>query len=121
MTRGALCSNINVLKCNECFSDKKEELYAYKTIEKRVAKVEKQLGNKVHLLTYAGINEQVKKGKVKLRVDKIVLDEFHHLGADQWGSAVETFLKFNDEAEVLGLSATPIRSDKKNMVDELFE
>ena len=106
---------------NECFPDKKEELYACKTIEKRAEKTEKLLGNKIHLLTYAGINEKVKQGKVKLKSDKIVLDEFHHLGADRWGSAVEAFLKYNEEADVLGLSATPIRSDKKNMVDELFD
>lgn len=103
------------------FNDKKESLNKCKTIEQRVKKVEKVLGSDIHLLTYAGINENIKRGKIDLKVNRIVLDEFHHCGADIWGSSVEEFLKLNSEAKVLGLSATPIRMDGKNMVEEMFD
>ena len=55
-------------------------------------------------------------------VDHIVLDEFHHLGADKWGASVERFLNINSNAKVMGLTATPIRSsDGKDMVEYLFD
>ena len=54
--------------------------------------------------------------------DCIVLDEFHRAGAPLWGECVNTLLEYNEDAKVLGLSATPTRYvDKRNMVDELFE
>ena len=54
--------------------------------------------------------------------DCIVLDEFHRAGAPLWGECVNTLLKNNKDAKVLGLSATPTRYvDHRNMVDELFE
>jgi superfamily II DNA or RNA helicase len=54
--------------------------------------------------------------------DYIYLDEFHRLGADVWGSAVERLLKLNPKARVLGTSATPIRylDDNRNMASEIF-
>ena len=54
--------------------------------------------------------------------DCIVLDEFHRAGAPLWGECVNTLLEYNEDAKVLGLSATPTRYvDHRNMVDELFE
>ena len=56
------------------------------------------------------------------KYDCIVLDEFHRAGAKEWGKCVNTLLEYNEDAKVLGLSATPTRyMDKKNMVDDLFE
>src|SRR5579872_3768636 len=54
--------------------------------------------------------------------DYIYLDEFHRLGAEVWGSAVERLLKLNPNARVLGTSATPIRylDDSRNMASEIF-
>jgi hypothetical protein len=54
--------------------------------------------------------------------DYIYLDEFHRLGAEVWGSAVERLLKLNPKAKVLGTSATPIRylDDNRNMASEIF-
>jgi Helicase associated domain/Helicase conserved C-terminal domain/Type III restriction enzyme, res subunit len=54
--------------------------------------------------------------------DLIYLDEFHRLGADVWGSAVERLLKHNPDAKVLGTSATHIRylDDNRNMASEIF-
>jgi len=54
--------------------------------------------------------------------DYIYLDEFHRLGAEVWGGAVERLLKINPNAKVLGTSATPIRylDDNRNMASEIF-
>lgn len=59
----------------------------------------------------------------KLDVDIIVLDEFHHCGAPEWGKGVERLLEQNGNAKILGLSATPLRyfDGLRDMADELFE
>ena len=41
--------------------------------------------------------------------DIIILYEFHHWGAPEWGKAVEQLIKNNPNAKILGLSATPMR------------
>ena len=55
--------------------------------------------------------------------DIIVLDEFHHCGAPEWGKGVERLLQKNQNANVLGLSATPLRylDGLRDMSDELFD
>lgn len=61
----------------------------------------------------------------ELKPDMIVFDEFHHLGAPEWGAAVEELLALNPNAKILGLSATPMRySDgevERDMALELFD
>ena len=57
----------------------------------------------------------------KLNADIIIMDELHRTGADQWGKRINTLLEKNQNAEILGLTATPDRMDDKNVVDELFE
>ena len=57
------------------------------------------------------------------KYDLIVLDEFHHGGAERWGQAVTWVLEQNPEAKVLGTSATAIRhsDNMRDMGQELFE
>ena len=57
------------------------------------------------------------------RCDYIILDEFHHCGAAEWGKGVQWLMDRNPNAKVVGFSATPIRySDGgRDMSDELFE
>ena len=54
--------------------------------------------------------------------DNIVLDEFHRAGAEKWGEGVQELLSFNKDANVLGLSATPVRylDGKRDMSEEIF-
>ena len=54
--------------------------------------------------------------------DNIVLDEFHRAGAEKWGEGVSELLEFNKNANVLGLSATPVRylDGKRDMSEEIF-
>lgn len=58
----------------------------------------------------------------KLGADIVVLDEFHHCGAPEWGGGVDRLLGKNPDAQVLGLSATPIRyfDYSRDMAEELF-
>ena len=55
--------------------------------------------------------------------DYVYLDEFHRLGADVWGGTVESLLKRNPKAKILGTSATHIRylDDNRNMATEIFK
>ena len=54
--------------------------------------------------------------------DNIVLDEFHRAGAEKWGEGVKELFSFNKDANVLGLSATPVRylDGKRDMSEEIF-
>lgn len=57
-----------------------------------------------------------------LKVDHILIDEFHHFGAEVWGEAVKEAIEANPEARVLGTSATPIRPEGMiDTVDVYFE
>ena len=59
-----------------------------------------------------------------LQADYIVLDEFHHCGAPEWGEAIKKLLENNPQAKVLGLSATPMRyldGEIRDMAEELFD
>jgi len=57
-----------------------------------------------------------------INADNIVLDEFHRTGAEKWGEGVSELLAFNKNANVLGLSATPVRylDGKRDMSEEIF-
>lgn len=52
----------------------------------------------------------------------IVLDELHRAGAKYWEEAVNNLISSCKNSKLLGLTATPIRSnDKRDMVNELFD
>ena len=77
----------------------------------------------VEFLTYSKIMNMSKEEIEKLKAENIVLDEFHHCGAEEWGKGVKRLLEGNSGAKVLGLSATPIRylDNLRNMAEEVFE
>ena len=55
-------------------------------------------------------------------VEHILIDEFHHFGAEVWGKAVQEVIESNPEARVLGTSATPVRPEGMiDTVDVYFE
>ena len=56
----------------------------------------------------------------KLRPDVIIFDEIHRMGAEHWEECIEELLKLNPNAEIIGMSATPERTDKRNMAYEKF-
>lgn len=51
----------------------------------------------------------------------IALDEFHHDTAKVWGEKVKTLIESHMDSIIFGTTATPIRSDGVNALDELFE
>ena len=54
--------------------------------------------------------------------DLICLDEFHRVGAPEWGVAVKDLLDANKDSKIFGTTATPIRylDGERNMAHELF-
>ncbi|MCR5598260.1 MAG: DEAD/DEAH box helicase family protein, partial [Lachnospiraceae bacterium] len=59
----------------------------------------------------------------ELKPDYVILDEFHRVGAREWGKSTKKLLNRYPDAKVLGLSATNIRylDNRRDMADELFE
>ena len=74
-------------------------------------------------ITYQKLARLTDEEIQELDADIIILDEFHHCGAPEWGKGVERLLQRNEGANVLGLSATPLRytDGLRDMADELFE
>ena len=74
-------------------------------------------------LTYQKLASMSDEEIEKLDADIIILDEFHHCGAPEWGKGVDRLTKRNEGAKILGLSATPLRylDGLRDMADELFK
>ena len=51
------------------------------------------------------------KKYTKEKYDFIIIDEVHHVGAKEWGKAVDDLLTHNPQASVLGVTATLERQD----------
>lgn len=51
----------------------------------------------------------------------IALDEYHHDTSKVWGEKVRKLIDTHSDSIIFGTSATPIRSDGVNTIDELFE
>lgn len=51
----------------------------------------------------------------------IALDEYHHDTSKVWGNKVRNLIDTHSESIIFGTSATPVRSDGVNAIDELFE
>ena len=58
---------------------------------------------------------------VAMDYDVIALDEYHHDTSKVWGNKVRTLIETHSNSIILGTSATPVRSDGVNTIDELFE
>ena len=56
--------------------------------------------------------------------DYIFLDEMHRALAEKWGNKLfnifDALSKLNNKVKILGFSATPIRGDNKNVIEEMF-
>lgn len=55
-----------------------------------------------------------------LKPDVIIFDEIHRMGAENWEPAIDKLISANPNAEIIGMSATPERTDKRNMAYEKF-
>ena len=94
--------------------------FIFEEIQKHLPK---EITNKILFQSYAFfLDKEDLLNEEFLNLDYIYLDEFHRVGATQWGNAVQTILEKNPAAKVLGTTATPIRylDDNRNMAEELF-
>jgi len=87
-----------------------------------INEVKQLVGDSAETYTYMGVARDEEK-QSKCGYDLIVLDEFHHTGAEKWGLAVRKLIDNNPDAKVLGTSATHIRylENNRNMADEMFD
>ena len=79
--------------------------------------------NGIEYISYPLLNSIYKSPENHLKgYDLIITDEFHRLGAKQWGKAYANLLIDNPKAYVLGLTATETRylDDNRDMARELF-
>ena len=78
-------------------------------------------------ITYQKLTEDNKAGLMesdyKNKYDLIVIDEYHHTGAKEWGKAIQALIDNNADAKVLGTTATPERYSEggRNMSEEFFD
>lgn len=75
------------------------------------------------MITYQTLLYKTDEELENIRGDKIIIDEFHRVGADQWGDRVEKILTANPDAQIFGTTATPVRylDGSRNMADQLFD
>lgn len=53
-------------------------------------------------------------------IDYLFLDEVHRIGAEQWGAQIKKVFKMFPNMKIIGLTATPVRTDKINVFTEFF-
>lgn len=86
--------------------------------------IRRAIGSNLSYIIYKTFQALVhsRESGASIRVDHILIDEFHHFGAEVWGQAVRDVIEQNPEARVLGTSATPIRPEGMiDTVDVYFE
>lgn len=71
-----------------------------------------------HSLLNPKIEDLVEEFK---KYDYIFLDEMHRALAEKWGKKLKQVLEKLDNAKILGFSATPIRSDNRDSIEEIFD
>ncbi|CAH7342951.1 hypothetical protein VCHA53O466_40041 [Vibrio chagasii] len=76
----------------------------------------------INAMTYAGVLSDFRNNQFETDYDAIILDEYHRVGADEWGKAVSECIVRNPNAQVIGFTATPTRTDTGvDMTKEMFE
>lgn len=78
-----------------------------------LSEIQKAIGKKMPNVTYKTFQALSigRKTGSPLKASHIIIDEFHHFGAEIWGKAVQEVIDSNPAARVLGFSATPVRPE----------
>lgn len=80
-----------------------------------------EIVSRVNYRTFQSLTRWRGRG-APLQADHILIDEFHHSGAEVWGEALRDVIEANPSARVLGTSATPVRPEGMvDTVDVYFE
>lgn len=91
------------------------------TKEQTVEKMVEYGLNNAEFGLYQTINAMTGEEIAKIDCDLIIADELHRAGATQWGKKFEHLINTHPNAKVFGVTATPIRSDGRDMAEEFFE
>ena len=91
------------------------------TKEQTVEKMVEYGLNNAEFGLYQTINAMTDNEIAKIDCDLIIADELHRTGATQWGKKFEHLINTHPNAKVFGVTATPIRSDGRDMAEEYFE
>ena len=75
----------------------------------------------VKVILYQKLIKMSDEDIVAMDYSVIALDEYHHDTSKVWGEKVRKLIDTHPESIIFGTSATPIRSDGVNTIDELFE
>ncbi len=70
-----------------------------------------------HFITYNSLRKFNAKEE---KVDIIISDELHRTGGEVWGKEFDYLLENNPDADKIGITATPKRTDGRNMMDQYF-
>ncbi len=71
-----------------------------------------------HFITYNSLRKFNTKEE---KVDIIISDELHRTGGEVWGKEFDYLLENNQNADKIGITATPKRTDGRNMMDQYFQ
>lgn len=112
-----------VTKLFEDFSnDKKLVLVPSTYISDQIqALFEKYNIQNVDVMRYQKLIKMSNEDIAAMDYDVIALDEYHHDTSKVWGNKVKILIESHSESIIFGTSATPVRSDGVNTIDELFE
>lgn len=80
------------------------------------------LTSDINICTYTSLIDKTQEEFIDEynHIDYIFCDEAHRLGAEKWGSGFNILRKAFPYAKVIGLSATPIRTDGDCVIDSIF-
>ncbi len=96
--------------------------YIYQMQTGKIRKKQGIVFKNVEFYTYAWLmmNEKM---IYKMKPDYIILDEFHRVGAKQWGTNVKKLIEAYPDSKVFGTTATNIRylDNRRDMAAEIFE
>lgn len=107
----------------ECWNDRKAIIFApsneiLRDTEKLLAEYD------IHnftTITYQTLNNMSEEEIINLNVDIILFDEAHRLLAEEWYKKVQILIESHPYSLIFGLTATPIRSDGRDIREEIFE
>lgn len=112
-----------IAKLFEDFSnDKKLVLVPSTYISEQIKKLfEKYSIENIEVILYQKLIKMSDEDIAAMDYGVIALDEYHHDTSKVWGEKVRKLIDTHPESIIFGTSATPIRSDGVNTIDELFE
>ena len=91
------------------------------TKEQTIEKMVEYNLNNAEFGLYQTINAMTDEEIAKIDCDLIIADELHRTGATQWGKKFEHLINTHPKAKVFGVTATPIRSDGRDMAEKYFD